>query len=1763
MKKWFLLTAVLLVTLLTGAEFEINSGKFHCLFDTAGGGIKQLKAGKQEYNYPGRKSFTERFFALQGNAIRFERFTDLNFTLDKFAVENKHDQRIILSAGGISTFDWLRVTKNFFFPHGQNYFTVTYTLKNRDSVPHTTAMWLQTYLGPADDSGARVRIFQPRQGKLFEVTNPGNASANEWSPRPGLSVSAVCGKEDPAGLMLSLPGSAVAGYYSWTGSKKGKPGHTCEVLTREWTIAPGKEITFTLRIDHDKNIAQRIKAQISKPEYIIPAGTPPPAAFPGKRNVKWLQPKGGELPDPARFVEFKLKRQFLPSIRSILIPAKEKFTQAAVFPVYNGRIDRDRPFKSVVRQLPDGSKRLLFEVPGVAPKGFYYTIIKDNFAYDNWGGPKYKRPLGEVELTCVAALDSPVRAPHLAADKAELVYNGSFEKPNSAGTFADGNFWSENTLSRKTFFWEKGAGMQGSYGIRLKKNSSKFHSNHHLYFLPEPGVKYTIAADLRTENPDRMHTVFSTSTLDGDRKLLMDPNRKSIKVAKESYNWNRFSGYSVPGNKAKFLLVNFSLSSKSRDNFMLIDNVSVVPEEFHFTPKPALESAREKAILSGYLPLPDLEKISHAFVTPHEKWFTPMAEKCPQLLYACTILGSNEDASRREIVELAQRMDLTYEFIPLLPKCLGIVSNGIFGVNRSNLANIFDAYSLERFRALKQFPKAALIQGVNFKQHDANGALASEIAKLQAKGTQIIFLNCLSIPQKLLGKRASLPQNWNVLPVFQSAKNMQKYCRSFSKGDVFAFSDAHYLKLHSFVSTPPEYADQTTPAYTGRDFPFWEYRYLPLIKSILARSGIKQQVKLLEAVHKDNALEFKLHSSKAASCTLEVIFKAMTRECNGKKVQTFSLKQGLNTFRLPLPPLPGGTSIAHCRLLNEQGAVHDAGAVKTEIPHSALLQLSFKASDRCYSFKRPVDFTVKSEKFLPGDTVTVRIEDTDCREVFRKEYKAVPLLSVSASLLPPFTTLNRVLVELRRNGRIIERTMGEFSFSDRTLDPTDYQAGMWGGRLILTGMLRELGFDLFSASATRESVKSGYLRNLLNHGFFPLVLNFGSVGTTKAQSLTYRSDAAAPPVRVPCFSDPAFKALADKTIEKFVKMNQMRYYTCIYHQLGDEMFLGSTVCFSPHCLKYFRSEMQKQYKTIARLNAVWQRNYKSFDEVTPVQRKEVENSSNLAPWLDHKVFMSRVYAERFVGARAKTIQKYVPGALVGMSGTQVPGYGYDWWQLMKHIGCIAYYSGVQRTLVNDFAPVQRLTGQWGGGYTSSHALFESYQKSPQWSNLFKGANTAWNWHGSAYNGDGSPTANLLAYAEEFNLLKQGIGKLLLSARTSDRSIAVLYSQSSLFTAMAGGIGIAEWQNTQTGWDALLRDLKTDFRFISYENLADPGFSLDSFKVIVLPMALALSDAERTRLTEFARKGGTVIADIAPGRYDNHGKRISGTVLDQLFPANTAEIAPRTVTLSQGTLKGAFRQAENNIKVMTVTPCGKGKGILLNVMLNSYQAVALGGVGGETATAKSGSALYCDSIQQTVRTLLTQAGVRPHAVVTLPDGALAASESVLKKDGCNAFFGLLRSGSGRSGRGRIDHANAPLLTVKLPVSGVIYDVRTGKIIGRANSFKVKAPSGYGQLFAILPREVKAPAVKVPGQVKAGELVHVTLASAGAQGPTVYRMELRDPSGKLQRAYSKNTRFATPEGAFSFQIPFNARQGSWRLTLIHAASRQQKDVTFTVK
>ena len=473
-------------------------------------------------------------------------------------------------------------------------------------------------------------------------------------------------------------------------------------------------------------------------------------------------------------------------------------------------------------------------------------------------------------------------------------------------------------------------------------------------------------------------------------------------------------------------------------------------------------------------------------------------------------------------------------------------------------------------------------------------------------------------------------------------------------------------------------------------------------------------------------------------------------------------------------------------------------------------------------------------------------------------------------------------------------------------------------------------------------------------------------------------------------------------------------------------------------------------------------------------------------------------------------------------------------------------------------------GEWGGGYVGPHALYDAYQRSDHWSNLMKGANSCFHWHGSAILGDGTATENFKVYAEEFNVLKSGIAKMLLTAEKRDPKIAILYSQSSLFAAMGTSFQLARWMHTQTGWDEMLRDLKYDATFISYEQLADSKFDLSRFKVIVLPMALCLSQAERERLAAFAEAGGTIIADAAPGRFDHHGARVANTVLDKLFPANTRELAPLSKDVKQGDLTSRFLIAEPELPVYTVRNVGKGKAALLNIVFDAYQTLTLGGVGGEHSTSTTGTEQYCNSLRTVVSKIMTGAGVKTYAVVKDMNGKLAPSESVLRKSGENYYFGIMyRDLAAEKIPGKIDFKNAAPVTVELPISGVVYDVRKGVKIGNGNKFKITVPAGYGQLFAILPAEITAVKAQLPPSIKAGSVCSVKVSADGAADKSVFRMEVYSPDGKKQPLYSKNQVSENKETVFSFQIPYNAEKGKWSLVFIHAASGKKTNRLLTVR
>jgi hypothetical protein len=79
------------------------------------------------------------------------------------------------------------------------------------------------------------------------------------------------------------------------------------------------------------------------------------------------------------------------------------------------------------------------------------------------------------------------------------------------------------------------------------------------------------------------------------------------------------------------------------------------------------------------------------------------------------------------------------------------------------------------------------------------------------------------------------------------------------------------------------------------------------------------------------------------------------------------------------------------------------------------------------------------------------------------------------------------------------------------------------------------------------------------------------------------------------------------------------------------------------------------------------------------------------------------------------------------------------------------------------------------------------------------------------------------------------------------------------------------------------------RYIGPEQLARGD--LGGAKVLILPSVVALSAADAVAVQKFVANGGRVIADVVPGSFDEHGRRLPRASLADLFESGSGRIVP--------------------------------------------------------------------------------------------------------------------------------------------------------------------------------------------------------------------------------------------------------------------------------
>jgi len=686
-------------------------------------------------------------------------------------------------------------------------------------------------------------------------------------------------------------------------------------------------------------------------------------------------------------------------------------------------------------------------------------------------------------------------------------------------------------------------------------------------------------------------------------------------------------------------------------------------------------------------------------------------------------------------------------------------------------------------------------------------------------------------------------------------------------------------------------------------------------------------------------------------------------------------------------------------------------------------------------------------------------------------------------------------------------------------------------------------------------------------------------------------------VRVPCLSDPSFWAEMEEKIEEAVtrsmKTSPIAYFANDEGSLTcykDELEL----CFCEHTIGGMRVWLKEKYGDLDALNKAWKTAFANWDDVMPDTYDEAYARNHYRAWGDHRLYMEI----EFTGAYAKMrdmVCKYDAGGVLRMSGCQESSAytGCDYFELHKHVGYFeAYAGGNQLEFHRSFMKPETMLGAWTGygvsGITARHQIWLRVLHGISLHSMF--------WFYSNFNPDYTLPKTAQDLSKPLIELRQnGIGKLLLHSATRDAlGVAMHYSMRSIHGAYAKG-NDAKYAKNREGWANILEDCGYQYNFVATPQIEDG--ELAKYRVFILPYSIDLSEKEAEKIREFAKNGGTVIADFqtgvmnlppnAPGVIDDvFGVERRNTHNRQFFTCHEFKrakdfgifelpdsgeefqlegfgFAEEGIRLAPGAKAAYYHDFAPAISAVVVNSFGTGKGIYLNTGMDNYAAVRSSG--GE-------------DMRSLLKNIMTYAGVERFCTLSDPEtGQLieAGHETVYYSAPGAKYVAILRdmaetramSHDGLVVGGSADTAeDVEQLRVNIAEKAHIYDIRTGEYFGETNVVDTTLNAGDVKLLAILPEKLERVECVVPAKVKRGGEFTIDVSAATASGKmpefSVFAVEITDPSGN--RAWEKCENVAAHgKVTLTRKMFFNALPGTWTVNAKDVATGVKATAEFVVE
>ena len=334
------------------------------------------------------------------------------------------------------------------------------------------------------------------------------------------------------------------------------------------------------------------------------------------------------------------------------------------------------------------------------------------------------------------------------------------------------------------------------------------------------------------------------------------------------------------------------------------------------------------------------------------------------------------------------------------------------------------------------------------------------------------------------------------------------------------------------------------------------------------------------------------------------------------------------------------------------------------------------------------------------------------------------------------------------------------------------------------------------------------------------------------------------------------------------------------------------------------------------------------------------------------------------------------------------------------------------------------------------------------------------------------------------------------------------------------------------WHRAIRSTGLQFEYVTDRMMRRGEFAADDYKVLILSQCEALGTREADVIRQFARKGGTVIADVRPGLYDEHCKPRSEGILDDLFGVShtgnveamevdgqidgalgastvrtslaSLHVNP-SVTLTTGTALGAA----GDTPIMIVNDMGLGRAILMNFTVATLPNLS------RPDTDESAAAL--------VSTMFSEAGVQWPLHLQDKQGARARNvEAVRWKTGDGievvAVYGPLDDGRAqwhpREGlMPRLRAADVPRpVVLRLPKSRHATVVGDATGMGKKRTFTVTTHPWRPTFVVLSDKKLKTPELTMTSpSVAKGEALHLDFRVPKARGMHVMKLRVTTPEG----------------------------------------------------